>query len=151
MDIEKRIREHRAIISGICCPERKVNILTLERILRPAMEISREGREGRKIGTMFVISDTDRTLGHSRPLILDPLYGHPISRKHIDDLNARETVKELAQLDGAFIVSDEGYFLSACRYINASSEGIELQLGLGAVRVDDEDVVEVVVGRERLA
>jgi diadenylate cyclase len=44
----------------------------------------------------------------------------------------RETAKELAQLDGAFIVSDEGVALSACRYIDAPSKGITLPLGLGS-------------------
>lgn len=131
MDLEKRIEIHRRLISDICCPERKVNIDTLERVLSLSMEIAREGREGRKIGTMFVIADTEKTLKHSRPLILDPLYGHPESKKRLDDPNMRETVKELAQLDGAFIVSDEGVVVSACRYINATSEGIHLPLGLG--------------------
>jgi DNA integrity scanning protein DisA with diadenylate cyclase activity len=96
------------------------------------MEISREGREGRKVGTMFVIADTESTLRQSRPMILDPLFGHPESRKRIDDPGMRETVKELAQLDGAFIVSDEGVVLSACRYIDATSEGLDLPLGLGS-------------------
>jgi DNA integrity scanning protein DisA with diadenylate cyclase activity len=44
----------------------------------------------------------------------------------------RETIKELAQLDGAFIVSDDGVVISACRYINASTDGIDLPLGLGS-------------------
>lgn len=35
-------------------------------------------------------------------------------------------------VDRAFIVSDDGVVLSAARYINASSEGIEMPLGLGA-------------------
>jgi hypothetical protein len=35
-------------------------------------------------------------------------------------------------LDGAFLISDDGIVLSAARYINASSEGIELPLGLGS-------------------
>ncbi len=50
----------------------------------------------------------------------------------IDDQSMRETVKELAQLDGAFIVSDDGVVISACRYINATYEGIKLSLGLGS-------------------
>jgi DNA integrity scanning protein DisA with diadenylate cyclase activity len=65
-------------------------------------------------------------------MILDPLVGHPASKKYIGDHNVRETVKELAQLDGAFIISDDGTVLSACRYINASSRGIKLPLGLGS-------------------
>ncbi len=108
---------------------------TLEKVLWLSIEIAREGREGRKVGTLFVISDSEKVLRHSKPLILDPLLGHPDSKKHIDDPNMRETVKELAQLDGAFVISDEGICLSACRYIDASAEGIELPMGLGSRHV----------------
>jgi len=65
-------------------------------------------------------------------MILDPLSCHPDEVRHIEEPNLRETVKELAQLDGAFIVSDSGIVLSACRYIDASSRGIRLPLGLGS-------------------
>jgi diadenylate cyclase len=41
-------------------------------------------------------------------------------------------VKELAQLDGVFIVSDDRAIISACQYINASSKGIDLPLGQGS-------------------
>jgi DNA integrity scanning protein DisA with diadenylate cyclase activity len=44
----------------------------------------------------------------------------------------RETVKELAQLDGAFVISSSGVVISAARYLDAPSEGIVLPLGLGA-------------------
>lgn len=97
-----------------------------------ALEIAREGREGRKIGTLFVIGDTDETLIRSRCLILDPLWYHPDEMKHISDPNLRETLKELAQLDGAFIVSDDGIVLSACRFLNALAENVDLPLGLGS-------------------
>ena len=96
------------------------------------VEIAREGREGRKIGTMFVVSDTEEVLKSSRELILDPLLGHADHLKRIDDPGARETIKELAQLDGAFLVSDGGVAVSACRYIDSSSKGITLPLGLGS-------------------
>ena len=43
-----------------------------------------------------------------------------------------ETIKELAQLDGAFIVSDQGFVLSAARYIETHSKEIDLPLGLGS-------------------
>jgi DNA integrity scanning protein DisA with diadenylate cyclase activity len=105
---------------------------TLEKVIWLAIEIAREGREGRKVGTLFVISDSENVLKHSRPLILDPLFGHPDERKHIDDPNMRETVKELAMLDGGFVVSNDGICLSACRYIETSVEGVELPLGLGS-------------------
>jgi len=128
MDLEKRIKAHRDLLSSICCPDRKVNPVTLEQVLLLAMEIAR----GKKIGTMFIISDTEEVLRKSSPLILDPLFGHPPSKKLVSNKNTRENIKELAQMDGAFIVSDDGVFISACRYINATSDGIKLPLGLGS-------------------
>jgi hypothetical protein len=50
-------------------------------------------------------------------------------------VNLRETLKELAQLDGAFVVSDEGVVLSAARYIDAVSNHLEVPLGLGSRHV----------------
>ena len=120
------------LFDGICKAERKVSPQTLEEVLTLAVEISREGREGRKVGTIFVVGDSEAVLRHSKCLILDPLYGHPAERKRIDDLDVRETVKELAQLDGAFVVSDDGVVLSSARYLDTFLEGITIPLGLGS-------------------
>ena len=113
-------------ISSGCQPK------VFEQTIQLAVEIAREGREGRKIGTMFILGDEEKVLKESRPLILDPLQGHPPELKKISDFNMRETAKELAQLDGAFVISADGIILSAARYINADSTGINLPLGLGA-------------------
>jgi DNA integrity scanning protein DisA with diadenylate cyclase activity len=120
------------LLDDILIQARSINLQTLSEVITLAVEIAREGREGRRIGTLFVISDEETVLASSRPLILDPLWYHPSSEKHIRDPNLRETVKELAQLDGAFVVADDGTILSACRYIDASSQGISLPLGLGS-------------------
>jgi diadenylate cyclase len=120
------------IFCEVCSEKRGINLKTLEQVIILSVEIAREGREGRKIGTMFVISDSDKVLEHSQNLILDPLYGHAPDRKRVDDPDMRETLKELAQLDGAFVVSDAGVVLSACRYIDASADGLKIPLGLGA-------------------
>jgi DNA integrity scanning protein DisA with diadenylate cyclase activity len=69
------------------------------------------------------------------PLILDPLLGHPPDKKRICDPDMRETIKELAQLDGAFIVGGDGVVISAARYINASANSLKLSLGLGSRHV----------------
>lgn len=121
------------IIETLCteCGQGGVNPDTLEHVLLLAIEIAREGREGRKIGTLFVVGDSENVLRKSRPMILDPLFGHPEDRKRIDDPDLRETVKELAQLDGGFVVSDDGVVISAGRYINSNSENVDLPLGLG--------------------
>ena len=106
---------------------------TLEEVIQLAVELAREGREGRKIGTLFVVGDPDRVLELSRPLVLDPLYGHPRELLHIGRPDFRETVKELAQLDGAFIVEDGGTFVSAGRFVDVDLTDAENFLpGLGS-------------------
>jgi DNA integrity scanning protein DisA with diadenylate cyclase activity len=116
----------------ICSEKRGINPNTLKEVIILAVEIAREGREGRRIGTMFVVSDAENVMKHSRSLILDPLLGHSPEVKQISDTDMRETVKELAQLDGAFVISDDGTVVSACRYLDSFSEGIDLPLGLGS-------------------
>jgi hypothetical protein len=119
-------------LCDVCTDKRQIDLDTLREVVLLATELAREGREGRKVGTMFVVSDEREVLSHSRPLILDPLWHHPQEHKHISDSGMRETAKELAQLDGAFVVSDDGVFLSACRYLDASSKDVDLPLGLGS-------------------
>lgn len=120
------------ILEEVCCQQCRIDAKTLEEVIVLAVEIAREGREGRKIGTLFVIGDEERVRQRSRALVLDPLFGHPNEVKHISDPNMRETIKEFAQLDGGFIVAEDGTVLSAARYFDSSSEGIELPLGLGS-------------------
>ncbi|HTM35905.1 MAG TPA: diadenylate cyclase [Terriglobales bacterium] len=104
----------------------------LESLIELAVEIAREGREGRRIGTLFTVGDEQTVLAKSRSLILDPLAGHPQSARHVSDHNLRGTIKELAQLDGAFVVSHDGFVLSACRYLDAVASEVQLPLGLGS-------------------
>jgi diadenylate cyclase len=123
------------LFEDICSERREVNTRVLEQTVALAVEIAREGREGRKIGTLFVVGDSEEVLRRSKPLILDPLHGHPDESKRINDPDVRETLKELAQLDGAFVVSDEGVVLSAARYIDAVSDRLNVPLGLGSRHV----------------
>ena len=117
----------------ICAQAGPVSREVLEPTIELAVEIAREGCEGRRVGTLFTVGDERAVLEHSRPLILDPLAGHPDEVKHITDPNPRGTIKELAQLDGAFVISDAGVVISACRYLDATTaDRIELPLGLGS-------------------
>ena len=52
-----------------------------------AIEIAREGREGRRIGTLFALGAAKAVLQHSRSLILDPLALHPESLRKVCDTN----------------------------------------------------------------
>lgn len=143
-------------IEEICGLKAHCSGSVLENTIQLAVEIAREGREGRKIGTLFVVSDATEVIKRSRSLILDPLYGHPAEKRKICDPQFRETLKELAQLDGAFIVSGEGIVISAARYINASATNIELPMGLGSRHVAaasitrDTQAVAVVVSESSI-
>ena len=64
----------------------------LESALELALEIAREGREGRRIGTLFTVGKADDVLTASRALILDPFTGHVPARTHISDPNLRGTI-----------------------------------------------------------
>jgi diadenylate cyclase len=123
------------VYEEICTEKREVDTRVLEQTVSLAVEIAREGREGRKIGTLFVVGDSGEVIKRSKPLILDPLHGHPDESKQIEDPDMRETIKELAQLDGAFLVSNAGVVLSAARYIDAASDSLDLPLGLGSRHV----------------
>jgi diadenylate cyclase len=138
INARRRAEERRTVLSKtnlyeeICSERRAVNTRVLKQVVSLAVEIAREGREGRKIGTLFVVGDSGEVMRRSKPMILDPLQGHPDEDKYVEDPNTRETVKELAQLDGAFVVSNAGVVLSAARYIDAASDSLKLPLGLGS-------------------
>jgi diadenylate cyclase len=120
------------MFESILCQVTDYDPDVLEPLIELAVEIAREGREGRRIGTLFTLGDENVVLAKSRSLILDPLAGHPESSRHVGNLNLRGTIKELAQLDGAFVVSGSGIFLSACRYLDAIASEVDVPLGLGS-------------------
>src|SRR5215469_6217231 len=120
------------MFESILCQVTEYDPAVLESLIELSVEIAREGREGRRIGTLFTLGDEQTVLAKSRLLILDPLAGHPQSARHVTDHNLRGTIKELAQLDGAFVVSHDGFILSACRYLDAVASEVQLPLGLGS-------------------
>ncbi len=105
---------------------------TLKTVINLAIEIGREGREGKPVGTMFVVGDTRKVLAHTHPLGFDPVRGYSKRERNIFDPRVREGIKEIAQLDGAFIISKDGEVVAACRHIDCSADGINLSKGLGA-------------------
>lgn len=120
------------MFESILCQVTEYDAEILEALIELSVEIAREGREGRRIGTLFTLGDEQAVLARSRSLILDPLAGHPESARHVSNANLRGTIKELAQLDGGFVVSRGGVVLSACRYFDAVASKVEVPLGLGS-------------------
>ena len=69
------------IFEGILCHATVYDADVVESLLELAIEIARKGREGRRVGTVFTLGNEDAVLARSRPLILDPLLGHPESAR----------------------------------------------------------------------
>jgi hypothetical protein len=88
-----------------------------ERLLTLASELGLEGREGRPVGTLFVVGDSDRVLEQSHQLVINPFQGYPEAERNILDPRLEETVKEFSAIDGAFVIRGDGVMLSAGRYL----------------------------------
>src|SRR5437764_5427583 len=109
-----------------------VPLETLRAVVDLATEIGREGREGKPVGTMFVVGDTRKVLSMSRPINLNPFRGYNRDERDIRDPKVREQIKDIAQLEGAILIRRDGIAEAACMYIaDTTTEEITLSKGLG--------------------
>jgi DNA integrity scanning protein DisA with diadenylate cyclase activity/mannitol/fructose-specific phosphotransferase system IIA component (Ntr-type) len=107
----------------------------LERVLGLAGEIAVEGREGKPIGTIFVLGDTNSVNAYVRQLIINPFRGYSEAERNIMDPGLDETIKEFAAIDGAFVITGDGIVISAGSYLRPQAEIDPLPGGLGARHV----------------
>jgi diadenylate cyclase len=110
----------------------QVPLEVLRSVVDLATEIGREGREGKPVGTLFVVGDTKRVLSMSRPLNFNPFRGYSAQERDVRDRRVREAIKDLAQLEGAILIGRDGIAVAACMYLDAVAEGITLSKGLGS-------------------
>lgn len=120
-----------------------------QRLLTLASELGLEGREGRPVGTLFVLGDHDAVFAQSRQLVMNPFQGYPEDERNVMDPRLEETIKEFSAIDGAFIVRGDGVLLSAGRYLVPVARLDEpLPQGLGTRH---EAAAAVTVATEALA
>ena len=100
-------------------------------ILKIALEIAHDGREGRAVGTAFIIGDIDELKRWSHQGVLNPYEGHPAEVRDLMNEENWESVKEFAQLDGVFLVDKNGVVACSGRYLDADARDVGLQSGLG--------------------
>jgi DNA integrity scanning protein DisA with diadenylate cyclase activity/mannitol/fructose-specific phosphotransferase system IIA component (Ntr-type) len=104
----------------------------LERVLQIATTISREGREGKAIGTTFVVGDYSQVRTMSRQLVINPFKGYTDEERSILDPSLEETLKEFATIDGAFLIRGDGVVEAAGTYLRPDVAVENLPSGLGA-------------------
>ena len=114
------------------CSGTDVAPAVLDSVLHVALEIAREGREGKMIGTSFVVGDSENVQGHSKQFVLNPFYGHGETERQITNAGTRGAIKEFAQLDGAFLVTGNGLVEAAGRCITVDMSRVDLPGGLGS-------------------
>ncbi|OGQ21755.1 MAG: hypothetical protein A3I05_09350 [Deltaproteobacteria bacterium RIFCSPLOWO2_02_FULL_44_10] len=101
-------------------------------VLNLAVELADKGREGKPIGTIFVLGDHEKVLQLSKQMIINPFKGYEEDERHILHSGLKETIREFSALDGAFVLTDEGTILTAGRYLGAAIEESNLPRGLGS-------------------
>lgn len=112
--------------------ETKVPLETLRIVVDLACDIGRDGREGKPVGTLFVVGNHRKVMELSTEQIHDPFRGYPKTERSIRNPRVRESIRELAQIDGAFVISSDGLAIAAGRHLRASAEGLTLSKGLGS-------------------
>ncbi|MBI4870410.1 MAG: PTS sugar transporter subunit IIA [Candidatus Riflebacteria bacterium] len=115
---------------GFLPPDLKPEVL--ERVLNIAYDLSAEGREGKPVGALFVLGDSDGVAERSRQMVLNPFRGYQEEELNVIDPSLEETIKEYSTIDGAFIIKGDGVLLAAGAYLKPGRPVKDLPSGLGA-------------------
>jgi diadenylate cyclase len=101
---------------------KSVKIEVIERMIAIATELAVEGREGKPIGTLFVIGDTEKVNTMVKPLVLNPFFGYRPEDRNVLNPFMDETIKEFSVIDGCFIIRGDGVIESAGSLLHAPAE-----------------------------
>lgn len=112
--------------------ESRVPLQTIKAVIDLAAQVGREGREGKPVGTLFVVGDVRKVLEHSSDAGVDPFRGYNKAYRNLLDAKVQDDAKEVAQLDGAFIVNSEGVIERSRQMLEVSHEDLKMTKGLGA-------------------
>lgn len=114
-----------------------------EAVLNIALELAAHGREGRSLGTIFVLGDHENVLRFSRQMIINPFMGYAEEERNVLDPALKDTIKEFSALDGAFIIKDNGVLVTAGTHLNAAVEGKDFPRGLGGRHIAAAGITSV--------
>lgn len=101
-------------------------------VLNLTIELADTGREGKPVGTIFVVGDHERVMQLSKQMIMNPFKGYDEEERNVLSPALKETIREFAAMDGAFVVADDGTVLAAGRYLGAGIDESQLPRGLGS-------------------
>jgi DNA integrity scanning protein DisA with diadenylate cyclase activity len=111
--------------------------------LNIACELAAQGRESRKVGTIFVLGDDEKVMQLSRQMIINPFSGYSEEQLNILNPDLKETIKEFSAIDGAFIIKENGVLVTAGRHINAALDSRDFPAGLGSRHIAAAGITSV--------
>ena len=103
-----------------------------DRVLGLAAALAREGREGRPLGTTFILGDYPNVQRRCYQLVINPFRGYAENERNVLDPGLEETIKEFSRIDGACLIRGDGVIMAFGAYIRAEEAAPGLQSGLGA-------------------
>jgi DNA integrity scanning protein DisA with diadenylate cyclase activity len=112
-------------------------------VMNLALELAAQGREGRKVGTAFVLGDHEKVMQLSRQMIINPFMGYTDEERNILNPELKETLKEFSAIDGAFIVQDNGAIVTAGRHLSAAIDAKDFPQGLGSRHIAAAGITSV--------
>lgn len=112
-------------------------------VLNIACELAAQGRESRKVGTIFVLGDDEKVMQLSRQMIINPFSGYPEEQRNILNPELEETIKELSAIDGAFVIKEDGVLVTAGRHLSAALDSREFPAGLGSRHIAAAGITSV--------
>jgi diadenylate cyclase len=135
-DITDRKRSGEVRIStdtwkDIVVADTDVNEEVFDAVFHICTEISIEGREGKSVGTTFLIGDAENVMAKSRQISINAFEGQKPESRMITNHDIKENIKEFAQLDGAFVIDGNGYIRAQSRYITVDTSNVTLPKGMG--------------------
>jgi DNA integrity scanning protein DisA with diadenylate cyclase activity len=68
---------------------------------------------------------------HSRPCTINSFEGQPPGKRQITNPEISEVIKGLAQLDGAFVIREDGYIEASGRHFIIDNQSLKISDGYG--------------------
>ena len=112
-------------------------------VLNIACELAAQGRESRKVGTIFVLGDDEKVMQLSRQMIINPFSGYSEEQLNILNPELEETIKELSAIDGAFVIKENGVLVTAGRHLSAALDSKDFPPGLGSRHIAAAGITSV--------
>ncbi len=104
----------------------------LARMLQITSELAFEGREGKPVGTLFIMGDTEKVLKYCQQMVVNPFGGYKEENRNVLDPGLKATIKEFSKIDGACVIRGDGVIITAGAFVKAENRSEFKLEGLGA-------------------